>query len=104
MNPERPRAWGLLIEDGRIIDITPSPVMSSMTGIDKCIDARDRIVIPGFNDCPMHILPHRLDLSKADLSPDAGVRDVPTLCKALQNWSDANPKSEWVLGGRYDQN
>ncbi len=104
MNPDRPSAWGLLIENGRIIDIMPDVTIREWVGIDRAIDARGRLVVPGFNDCHMHILPYGLDLSKADLSTDAGVRDVPTLCRVLRKWAEANPRSEWILGSRYDQN
>src|SRR5215510_4745592 len=93
MNPDRPRAWGIRIEDGLITDIIPSCVEMYTEGIDR-ISAKGRMIVPGFNDCHMHILPYGLDLSKADLSPDAGVHDVPALTRVLISWADSNPQSE----------
>src|SRR5258706_515224 len=104
MDPDRPKAWAISISDGKIDYVWPNAVGLDLDAEVRQIDMRGRLVVPGFNDCHMHILPYGLDLSKADISPDAGVRDVPSLCKALRKWSDANSQSEWVLGSRYDQN
>lgn len=61
-------------------------------------------VVPGFNDCHMHILPYGLDLVRADLSPEAGVLDNESLVRALVAWRARNVDQEWVIGSRYNQN
>src|SRR5215468_5085802 len=89
MDPSMPAAWGITIENGRIANVLQSE-SDFRSGADiKTIDMNGRLVVPGFNDCHMHILPYGLDLSKADLSVDAGVRDVPALCRVLRKWADA---------------
>ena len=65
---------------------------------------RGLAVVPGFNDCHMHILGYGLKLAAADLSPEAGVRDVRTFIAVLQRWAEANPDSPWVRGSGYNQN
>jgi predicted amidohydrolase YtcJ len=61
-------------------------------------------LVPGFNDCHMHILGYGLKLLAADLSPDAGVRDASSLVAALRRWADANPGAPWIRGASYNQN
>jgi predicted amidohydrolase YtcJ len=68
------------------------------------VNMRGLTMVPGFNDCHMHILGYGLKLSAADLSPDAGVRDTPTLIAALRRWADANPHAPWIRGSGYNQN
>lgn len=106
MDPARPVAQVVAIRGQHIKAVGSLEDMSSWTDLGgaRIIDLGGRIVTPGFNDCHMHLLPYGLDLSKADLSPAAGVTDVPSLVSALCEWADANPRSEWVLGSRYDQN
>lgn len=104
MDPARPTAQALVIADGRILAMRYHSDRSDNPPGTKEIDLGGRTVVPGFNDCHMHILPYGLSLAQADLSPAAGVRDVPSLIAALRAWRAENPESEWVRGSRYDQN
>jgi len=103
-NPSAPYADSVYIEAGRIVYVGPESALSVPHVGVRVIDLDGKSLIPGFNDCHMHILPYGLDLAKADLSPAAGVLSVPSLIKALREWVTANPRSEWALGNRYDQN
>jgi predicted amidohydrolase YtcJ len=89
--------------DGRISSINPIK-SRHLTPDGAAYDLAGKLVVPGFNDCHMHILPYGLKLTEADLSPQAGVSDVPTLIAALQKWRTANPDKVWIRGSRYDQN
>src|SRR2546427_6511656 len=104
MDPAQPEAWGIGIAEGRVKHIFPQDGALPFTADSTVIDAHGMTVVPGFNDCHMHILPYGLDLARADLSPAAGVTDVPSLVAALRRWCDGTPPSEWALGSRYDQN
>src|SRR5258707_15817922 len=87
--------------DGRILAVGSNDEVANLsTAGTKIVDLHGQTLIPGFNDCHMHILPYGLDLGLADLTPQAGVRDVPSLCHALRQWADANPNAEWVEGTR----
>lgn len=105
MNPAMPTARALAMERGRVIAVGTEEEIRPLarTGT-RVLNLQGRTVVPGFNDCHMHILPYGLDLAQADLSPLAGVSNVPALMAALRRWAEANPHSEWVLGSRYDQN
>src|SRR5437879_2650872 len=92
-------------EAGRIAAVGTSDEVQHIAQPEtRVIDLRGMSVVPGFNDCHMHLLPYGLDLARADLSPAAGITDVPSLVLALRRWVEENPASEWVLGNRYDQN
>src|SRR2546421_126111 len=81
-------------DDGRILGCGRLKDVEGLAGRGtRRIDLRGRTVVPGFNDCHMHILPYGLDLIQADLSPEAGVRDVPSLMEALRKWSAENPRA-----------
>lgn len=104
MDPANPVCTAAWIRNGRIERVfggtehPDAPIVGTVVNLDG------HTVVPGFNDCHMHILPYGLDLAQADLSPAAGVTDVPSLVAALQAWCARNPGSEWVVGNRYDQN
>jgi len=105
MNPAQPVAQALALAGGRIAAVgTDDEIRSLARPGTRIIPLKGRMVVPGFNDCHMHILPYGLDLAQADLSPAAGVTDVSGLIAALRRWAEANPQSEWILGNRYDQN
>lgn len=105
MNPAMPTARALAIERGRIVAVGTEDEIRPLAGTGtRALNLQGRTVVPGFNDCHMHILPYGLDLAQADLSPAAGVTNVLELMAALRRWADSNPRSEWVLGSRYDQN
>jgi hypothetical protein len=105
MDPVRPFARAVAVENGRITGVGSHDEVMAVAHPDaRVYDLRGKPLVPGFNDCHMHILPYGLDLSTADLSPAAGVTSVPDLVIRLHQWADENPTSEWILGGRYDQN
>lgn len=106
MDPSLPAAQAVAIgHDGRIAAVGSLDELERHSGpTTNHINLDGKTVVPGFNDCHMHILPYGLDLARADLSPQAGIRDVPSLVRALQKWAEANPNAEWVVGSRYDQN
>src|SRR2546425_91184 len=105
MESPRPQQAVAVGGSGRILAVgTNDDILNLQSAETRVIDLHGQTLIPGFNDCHMHILPYGLDLGLADLTPQAGVRDVPSLCRALQAWADQNPHSEWINGSRYDQN
>ena len=91
--------------DGTILAAGDADDVDGLRGPETHVsDLHGLTVVPGFNDCHMHILPYGIDLSRADLSPQAGVTGIPALIRTLRNWSDENPRSEWIVGSRYNQN
>ncbi len=103
-NPSAPVADSIFIEGGRIVYVGPESALSIPQAGVRVIDLDGKTLIPGFNDCHMHVLPYGLDLAKADLSPAAGITSIPSLIETLRRWVKENPQSQWMLGNRYDQN
>ena len=104
MNPVMPNAEAIAVDNGNIVAVGAVYEVKSHVGNAECVDLLGRTLVPGFNDCHMHVLPYGLDLLQADLSPSAGVTDIPTLLDRLRLWRRANPTSDWIRGSRYDQN
>jgi predicted amidohydrolase YtcJ len=104
LSPEPLSADSVLLRAGVITAVGKRDALRAASENATEIDLSGRFLTPGLHDAHMHILPYGLDLATADLSPDAGVVDIPTLTRALREWKSQNPGSEWVLGARYNQN
>lgn len=108
MDADRPTAEALVLNrrTGTIVFVGSQAEARAgewMRGVEQW-DLSGSWVVPGFNDCHMHILPYGLDLVRADLSPEAGVCDHKSLVRALVAWRAHNLDQEWVIGSRYNQN
>jgi len=63
------------------------------------IDAKGRLVIPGFNDAHVHFLEIGQQLSSVDL------RDAKTpqeFVRRIKEFTAKQPKGRWILGGKWD--
>ena len=113
----------LILTNGRVFDAwLPESAVAIHRGRILAVDRPDRVlaeyaspetqvtdlagsnVLPGFNDCHMHILGLGFTLLGADVRPEAGIRDVPTLIQTLTRWAAANPGSQWIRAYGYNQN
>lgn len=61
MDPARPLAEALLIDDGRILAVGSVAEMAAL-GADTVIDAKGHLVLPGFQDAHIHLLNGGVDL------------------------------------------
>lgn len=105
MDDRAPTAQALAVCGSRIVAIGADEEIRNLArpGV-RMVDLHGLTVVPGFNDCHMHILGYGLKLQSANLSPDGGVRDAGALIAALRAWADANPHAPWVRGSGYNQN
>ncbi|HVF30154.1 MAG TPA: amidohydrolase family protein, partial [Pyrinomonadaceae bacterium] len=65
----------------------------------RVIDAKGKVVIPGFNDAHVHFLETGVQLSSVDL------RDAKTpqeFVERIKNFAAKLPKGRWILGGKWD--
>jgi predicted amidohydrolase YtcJ len=61
----------------------------------QVIDARERAVIPGFNDAHVHLIGGGLSLDKINLIEATTVDEIQ---ERIRTWASANPDRPWVLG------
>lgn len=96
----RPRATSIAVVGNRIVavgsDGDTKPLIGPRT---KVIDARGRLVMPGFNDAHVHFLETGAQLSSVDL------RDAKTpeeFVRRIREFAARQPKGRWILGGQWD--
>ncbi len=77
-------------------DADTKPLIGPKT---RVIDAKGRLVLPGFNDAHLHFMETGAQLSSVDLrdarSPEEFVRRIKEFAAKL-------PKGRWILGGQWD--
>ena len=100
IDPKRPAAISIAVLNGKIVavgsDADTKPLIGPKT---KVIDAKGKLVIPGFNDAHVHFLETGSQLSSVDLrdakSPQEFVERIKAFAAKL-------PKGRWILGGKWD--
>jgi predicted amidohydrolase YtcJ len=97
----QPRAAGMLTKDGVIVAV--GNVEDLSPGAAVRIDLDGASMVPGFNDCHMHILSMGLGLQQIDLKPEAApsLRDITN---AVRRRASTSPAGAWLLGRGYNQN
>lgn len=105
MDDARPTAAAVAIRGHQIVAVGSAEELAGMANPGtRVVDLAGLTVLPGFNDCHMHIMGLGIALLGAPVSPDAGVRDSAALIAALRTWGLANPLATWVRGYGYNQN
>lgn len=100
MDSARPLAEAAAVVHGRITALgTNSEVRKLVGARTRLIDARGRLVLPGFNDAHVHFLNGGFQLASVDLR-DA---DSPEeMARRIRAFAAGRPKGEWILGGSWD--
>lgn len=94
----RPRAVAAL--DGRIVAVGSGPdVMRFAGSATRIIDAKGRLVIPGFNDAHVHLTAFGNQFSHLDISQ---LRAPKAILDAVASYVRFLPKGRWVLGRGWD--
>src|SRR5205823_171648 len=66
----------------------------------KLIDARRKLVLPGFNDAHVHFIQGGAQLDQVQLTDAASPKEF---AKRIAAQAKKTPKGEWILGGRWDE-
>ena len=100
MDKANPTAEAVAVGDGRIIAVGKSDDIRKLAGKDtKLIDAKGRLVLPGFNDAHAHFMAIGNLFSSVDLSTAKTETDV---IERLKHFARFLPKGRWILGGKLD--
>jgi predicted amidohydrolase YtcJ len=89
----KPFASTVVMRDGRIVAVGGEEVATPAGA--AVIDAKGRLVTPGFNDAHLHFLGGALGLREIDLT---GICTLETIQKAVGEFVEKNPGAGWVTG------
>ncbi len=100
MNSKRTVARSIAVLNGKIVAIGSDADTKSLIGVKtRVIDARGKLVLPGFNDAHVHFMSTGEQLSSVDLrtakTPEEFVERIKAFAAKL-------PKGRWILGGQWD--
>lgn len=100
MGASQKQARSIAVLGNRIVAVgTASDTKPWIGTRTRVIDARGKLVIPGFNDAHVHFLETGVQLSSVDL------RDAKTpqeFVERIKNFAAKLPKGRWILGGKWD--
>lgn len=100
IDSKRPMARSIAVLGDKIIAVGSDADTKSLVGPKtKVIDAKGKLVIPGFNDAHVHFLETGAQLSSVDL------RDAKTpqeFVERIKAFAAKLPKGRWILGGKWD--
>ncbi len=100
MDKKDKEAEAVAIKDNKIIAVGRYNKIRKLTGIKtKRIDARGRVVIPGFNDSHVHFMGVGNSFSTLDLK---NLRSPQEVVEKLRNYVQYIPKGRWILGGQWN--
>ncbi len=101
VDPARPHAEALAVIGDRIVAVGSVADIDTLRGPNtKVIDARGRLVMPGFDDAHVHFISGGLQLDSVDL------KDAPTpaeFARRIGERAKITPKGEWITGGDWDE-
>jgi predicted amidohydrolase YtcJ len=96
LDSRHPWAEALAIRDGKIMAVGSDREISRLRGTStKVIDAKHRLVLPGFTDCHTHFMEGSLLLQEIFLN---GVKTIPEIQSRVKTYAAAHPNEAWLLG------
>jgi predicted amidohydrolase YtcJ len=96
VNVRQPWAEALAIRGDKILAVGSAKEISAYRGAStKVIDAKGKLVLPGFTDCHVHFMDGSLGLTQVDLN---GSKSVSEIQKRVKAYADAHPQEVWIQG------
>jgi predicted amidohydrolase YtcJ len=96
VNTQQPWAEALAIREGKILAVgTEREIARYRSASTKVIDAKGRLVLPGFTDCHVHFMDGSFSMQQVNVEDAKTVAEVQDRIKA---YAAAHPKDPWVLG------
>jgi predicted amidohydrolase YtcJ len=95
-NPGQPWAEALAVSGENIAAVGTNREIAEYRGAHtQTVDARGRVVLPGFTDSHIHFLEGSLTLDKPDLN---GARSILDVQHQLKAYASAHPGDGWIFG------
>ena len=96
VNPRQPWAEALAIRDGKILAVGSDRDIAHYRGPStKVIDAKGRLVLPGFTDCHVHFMDGSFSMQQVNVEDAKTVAEIQERIKV---YAAAHPNAPWVLG------
>lgn len=96
VNVRQPWAEAIAIRGGKILAVGSAKEIAPYRGAStRVIDAKGKLVLPGFTDCHVHFLDGSLALQRIDLADATTVAEMQRRVKAF---AAAHPEQTWLLG------
>ncbi len=100
INPEHPWAEAVAIRGGKIIAAgSDAEIGKWRARRTQVLDAKGRLVLPGFVDCHIHFLDGSLSLGRVNLE---GAKNPADIQQRLREYLAKHPGNGWVLGRGWD--
>jgi predicted amidohydrolase YtcJ len=101
VDKQHPTAEAVAVIDDRIVAVGSSAEVELWRGPEtKVIDARGKLVLPGFNDAHVHFIQGGARLDQVQLTDAASPEEF---AKRIAAQVAKTRKGEWILGGRWDE-
>ena len=101
VDPAQPRAEAVAVIGSRIVAVGSVSEIDAWRGPDtKVIDARGRLVLPGFNDAHVHFMTGGLQLDSVELKDAQSPQEF---ADRIAKFAARAPKGEWITGGDWDE-
>jgi predicted amidohydrolase YtcJ len=96
VNAQQPWAEALAIRDGKILAVGTDREIAHYRGPStKVIDAKGRLILPGFTDCHVHFMDGSFSMQQVNVEDAKTVAEIQERVKA---YAAAHPNAPWVLG------
>ena len=84
----------------RVIAVGSNTDVRSLVGAHtRVVEARGRLILPGFNDAHVHFVSGGLTLAGLELR---SARDETDFAERIRQFAARVPKGKWITGGRWD--
>ncbi len=95
-----PEAEALAVIGDRIVAVGSSAEIAKWVGPKtRVVDAKQKRVVPGFNDSHVHFSSGGFQLDRVDLKNAASREEFVAL---IAERAKITPKGQWILGGNWD--
>jgi len=96
LNPQKPWAEALAIRADQIVAVGSDAEIAKLQSKNtQVIDAKGRLVLPGFTDCHIHFIDGAFSLGRVNLE---GAKDAADIQQRLREYGAAHPGDSWILG------
>ena len=103
VNEDQPVAEAVAIQNGRIRLVGDNTsVLALKTRETRLIDLEGRLVVPGFNDCHLHLLAHGINIQRMDCGGVTSIDELVERGKRFIKERNLAP-GDWLLGYGWDE-